>query len=170
MFFVVFNGGYEATPLWAVRVPLLVGESIPHQGGRQALSFLLIWGYLPLSLPPFCLAFSTMAQFSEWLHSTWGSLSTSVNRHRHHSLCLCMCSFQGLQPHHLTCGLHPSSVDALADVHGRIHNFPLIQPSKALLVCHWMITLPLFSCDTDYISPLTEVVLHGLGLVHLSHA
>ena len=51
--FVVFNGGYEATPLWAVRVPLLVGRSILHQRGRQALSFLLTWGVLTCFTPPF---------------------------------------------------------------------------------------------------------------------
>ena len=38
-------------PLQVARVPLLVGGSIPHQRGRQALSFLLTWGYLPVSLP-----------------------------------------------------------------------------------------------------------------------
>ena len=35
--------------------PLLVGGSIPHQGGRLMLSFLLTWGYLPVSLPLFVL-------------------------------------------------------------------------------------------------------------------
>ena len=69
-FFVVFNGGYEATPLWTARVPLLVGGSILHQGGRQALLFLLTWRYLPISLPPLCLALPTITQFGEWLHSS----------------------------------------------------------------------------------------------------
>ena len=32
--FIVFDGGYEATPLQAVRVPLPVGGSILCQGGR----------------------------------------------------------------------------------------------------------------------------------------
>ena len=57
-FFIIFvffisNGGYEATPLQAVRVPLLVGGSIPHQGGRQMLSFLLTQGVLTHFIPPF---------------------------------------------------------------------------------------------------------------------
>ena len=30
--------------------------------------------------------------------------------------------------------------------------------------------LPLFSCGILFLSPLTEVVLHGVGLGHLSHA
>ena len=50
--FIIFNGGYEATPLWEARVPLLVGGSILHQGGRQALSFLLTWGVLTCFTPP----------------------------------------------------------------------------------------------------------------------
>ena len=46
-------------------------------------------GYLPISLPLIlCLAFPTMTQFCERLHSSWGSLSTSINGHWHHSLCL----------------------------------------------------------------------------------
>ena len=42
-------------------------------------------GYLPISLPP-CLALPTMTQFGEWLHSSWGSLSASINGHWCHSL------------------------------------------------------------------------------------
>ena len=74
----VFNGGYEATPLW---VPLLVGRSILHQGDRQSRSPSLLMGDTYLFHSPLCLALPTMAQFSEWLHSSWGSLSVSVNRH-----------------------------------------------------------------------------------------
>ena len=78
--FIVSNGGYEATPLQLARVPLLVGGSILHQRRRQMLSFLLTWGYLPISLPPLLgLALPTMNQFCEWSHSSWGLLSTSIN-------------------------------------------------------------------------------------------
>ena len=80
-----------------------------------------------------------------------------------------MCSFQSLQPNHDTCGLHPSSVDALVDVHGRSHNFPFFHLREALLVGHWVIALPLSSCGILFSSPPTEVVLHWVGLVHLSH-
>ena len=46
-------------------------------------------GYLPVSLPPvLCLALPTVTQFYEWSHSSWGSLSTSINVHWCHSLCL----------------------------------------------------------------------------------
>ena len=83
---------------------------------------------------------------------------------------LCTCSFQSLQPNHITCGLHPSSVDASVDIHGRSHNFPFFHPREALLVGHQVTTLPLSSCGILFFSPPTEVVLHGVGLVHLSHA
>ena len=80
-----------------------------------------------------------------------------------------MCLFQGLQPHHITCGLHSSSVDAPVDVHGRSHNFLLFHPREALLVGHWVTALPLSSCGVLFFPPLTEVVLHGVGLSHVSH-
>ena len=83
---------------------------------------------------------------------------------------LCMCSFLGLQPYHITRGLHPSSMDAPVGIHGRSHNFPFFHPREALLVGHWVTALPLFSCGIYFFSPLTEVVLHGVGLVHLSCA
>ena len=82
---------------------------------------------------------------------------------------LCVCSFQGLQPNHVTCGFHPSSVDAPVEVHGRSCNFPFFHPREALLVGHWVTALPLSSFGILPFSPLTEVVLHGVGLVHLSN-
>ena len=73
--------------LYRWHVPLSVGRSILYQRGRLMLSFLLTWGYLPISLPPLlCLALSTVTQFCEWLHSSLASLSTSINWHWHHSL------------------------------------------------------------------------------------
>ena len=74
------------------------------------------------------------------------------------------CSFQGLQPIHFTCGLHPSSVDAPVDVHGPSHNFLFFHPREALLVGCWVIALPSFSCGILLLSPLKEVVLCGVGL------
>ena len=52
------------------------------------MSFLLTQGLLTHFTPPFCLALPNMTQFHDWLHSSWGSLSASVNRFRHGSLCL----------------------------------------------------------------------------------
>ena len=73
-----------------------------------------------------------------------------------------MCSFQGLQPIHFTCGLHPSSVDALVDVHDPSYNFPFFHHREALLVGHWVTTLPSFSCSILFPSPPEEVApIHG---------
>ena len=79
------------------------------------------------------------------------------------------CSFLSLQPNHFTCGLHPSSVDAPVDVHSRSHIFPFFHSTEVLLVGCRVTALPLFSCGILFSLPLTEVVLHGMGLVHLSH-
>ena len=79
------------------------------------------------------------------------------------------CSFQGMQPHHITYGLHLSSVDVPVDVHSRSHKFLFFHPREALLVGCWVTPLLFSSCGVLFFSPLTEVVLHGLGLVHLSH-
>ena len=126
-------------------------------------------GYLPISLSP-CLALPTLTQFSEWSQSMWGSLSASVNGHWHHSLSLTYVFLPRSAATSLYWGHHPSSVDTLVDVHGRSCSFPFIHPREALLVGCWVTTLPLFSCGVKFISPPTEVVLHGVGLVHLSHA
>ena len=115
------------------------------------------------------LAFPAVTQFSEWQHSSSGSLSPSINGYRCHPSALHMCSFGGLQPNHFTCGLHPSSVDALVDIHNSSCNFPFFHPREALLVGHWVMALPSLSCGILFPSPPKEVVLHGVGLVHLSH-
>ena len=81
---------------------------------------------------------------------------------------LCTCSLWGLWPHHITWGIHPSSVDAPVNIQGRSCNFPFFHPREALLIGHWVTALPLFSCGILFLSPW-EVVLHGVRLVHLSH-
>ena len=78
----------QCTPLQWVSVPLWVGRSIPWQRGRVLCPSLWHGGYLPISLPPFCLALPTMTQFSDWSHSSSGSLSANINGYRCHSLCL----------------------------------------------------------------------------------
>ena len=102
-------------------------------------------------------------------YSSFGSLSASINGYRRHPSALHTCSSRGLQPIRFTCGLHPSSVDAPVDVHGPSCNFPFFHPREALLVGHRVIALPFFSCGDLSSSPPKEVVLHGVGLVHLSH-
>ena len=56
-----------------------------------------------------------------------------------------MCSFWHLQPLHVTWGCHLSSMDALADIQSRSHNFPVIHPREVLLAGHWVTALPLLS-------------------------
>ena len=92
--------------------------------------------------PPFCLALPTMTQFHDWLHSSWGSLSASINGYRCCFLCL-MYMFlprSAAKSHYLWSSL--SFVDAPVDVHGRSHNFPFFHPREALLVSHQVTTLP----------------------------
>ena len=115
----------------------------------------------------FYFALPAMTQLSKLYHSSSSPLSASINGYRHHPSALHMCSFQGLQPNHFTCGLHPSSVDAPVDIHGISHNFPFFHPREALLVGCGVTTLPSFSCGIFFSSPPTEVVLHRVGLVHL---
>ena len=123
----------------------------------------------PFHPPPFCFALPTMTQFCDWSHSSWGSLSTSINGHRHHSLCL-MYMFlpkSAAKSHYLW------SSPILSGCSGR-HPWEKLQlsifhPREALPVCHQVTTLPLSSCGVLFSSPPTEVVLYGVGLVHLSH-
>ena len=135
---------------------------------QTKVSFTLTWGLLTHFTPSiFYLALPAVTQFSEWYHSSSSSLSASINRYRHHPSALCMCPFQGPQLNHFTCGLHPSSVDALVDLHSPIHNL-FFYPREALLVGCRETALPSFSCGFLLLSPPTEVVLHAVGLVHLS--
>ena len=148
---------------------LWVGRSILHQGSRPMALTSDIWITCPSHSPHFIyLALPAVTQFSEWQHSSSGSLSASINGYRHGPSALCMFSFRGLQPNHFTCGLHTSSVDTLVDIHDPSHNFPFFHPREALLVGHWVTALPSLSCGILFPSPPKEVVLHGVGLVHLS--
>ena len=124
--FVISHGGYDATPLQAVRVPLLVGRSILHHGGRQILWGLLTHFTPPISIWP-CLPrpSSVIGHIPLGVHYLPASTGIDVI-----PSALCTCSIQGLQPHHITCGLHLSSVEALVDVHGRSHNFSFSTPGK----------------------------------------
>ena len=146
---------------------LLVGGSILHQCGR----FFILHsdtGLLTCFIPPILiLALPAMTQFSEWHHPSIGSLSASINGHRRCSSALHTCSSGVQQPNHLTCGLHPSSVYNPVDIHNPSCNFPFFHPWEALLVGHWVSTLPFCSCGIITSSPPKEVVVQGVGLVHL---
>ena len=89
-----------------------------------------------------------------WVHYAPASMGSNVG-----PSALCTSSFHSLQPHHVICGLHLSSVDAPVDVHGRSCNFPFIHPREALLVSCQVTALPLFSCGAHFLPPPTEVSL-----------
>ena len=127
-------------------------------------------GLLTCFTPPILiLALPAMIQFSEWQPSSIGSLSTSINGYRCHPSALCTCSSGVQQPNHFTCGLHPSLVDGPVDVHNPICNFPFFHPWEASLVGRQVSALPFCSCGIITSSPPKEVVLQGVGLVHLYH-
>ena len=67
---------------------------------------------------------------------------------------------------HVTWSLHPSLVDALADIHGRSCNFPLIHLREVLLAWYWVIPRPLSSCGIISLSLPLGVGLTGVGMVH----
>ena len=136
--FVIFGGGYKATPLQVARVPLLVGRSIPCQRGGQVLSLVPfdMGGAYPFHSFLYCLALSTMTQFPEWSHSSLGPPSTSVNGHRCCSLCLTYVFL--LRSAATSCYLWSSPIlCGCSSRHpSRSCNFPFIHPRKALLVGH----------------------------------
>ena len=136
------------------------------------LPFTPTWGLLTQFTPPIIFIWPCLP----WPSSVSGSIPLQVHYlpastgYRHCPSALHMCSFWGLQPNHFTCGLHPSSVDAPVDVHGPSCNFLFFHPREALLVGCWVTALPSFSYCVLLSSPPMEVVLHGVGLVHLSCA
>ena len=125
-------------------------------------------GLLTRFTPPSLLALPALTRFSEWRLPSFGSLSAGINGYRHHPSALCTCSSRGALPKHLTQGPHPSSVDAPVDVHNPSRNFLYFHPWEAFLVGCWVTTLPFCSCGIISASPPEELVLQGVGLVHLS--
>ena len=149
---------------------LSVGRSILHQNARPMALHSNMRATCPFHSP-----ISVGWPCLPWPSSVNGSIPLLVHYLpasmgiRCHPSALHMCSSRGLQPNHFTCGLHPSSVDAPVDVHDPSHNFPFFHPREALLVGCQVTALPCFSCGVLSSSPPKEVVLHGVGLVHLSH-
>ena len=143
--------------------------STPHQGrGCQFVQKPDMGGYLPVTHP--------FQSCKPWLSSVSGCVSCKVyypmvsTGSNVIALAKCMWSSRCSCLLHVTWSLHPLSVDALADVHGRSHNFPLIHPRECLLAWHWVTTRPLCSCGIILLSLPLEVGFIGVGLVHLSCA
>ena len=109
-----------------------------------------------------------MTQFSDWLHSSLGSLYASINRYRHLSLCLTYVFFLKFAAGSLYLWSSPILSGCFRRCLQYKLQLPIFPPREALLVGCWVTVLPLFSCGVLFSSPLTEVVLHGAGLVHLS--
>ena len=71
---------------------------------------------------------------------------------------------------HIAWNLHPSSMDAPADIHRRSQSFPFIHPREVFLAWCRVIIRPLSSCGVVLLSLPLGVGLTGVGLVHMSHA
>ena len=126
-------------------------------------------GLLTHFIPPILiLALPAVIQFSEWQHPSIGSLSASINGHRCHPSALCMCSsgvpaakspylwsspiFSGCSSRHPWSKPQLSIFPPLGSSSGRSSGVRL-----AILLLWHVITS----------SPPKEVVLQGVGLVHL---
>ena len=75
----------------------------------------------------------------------------------------CMWSCRHPLPLHITWSLHPSSMDAVVDIHGRSHNFLLIHTREVLLAWCWSVTIPLSSSGVLLLSLPLGVGLTGGG-------
>ena len=84
--------------------------------------------------------------------------------------CWPFCKGRCPQPLHIAWNLHPSSVDALSDIHGRSHSLLFIHPREVFIAWHWVIARPSSSCGIVLMSLPLGVGLTGVGLEHPSHA
>ena len=117
---------------------------------------------------PHLFGLPTVTQFHDWLHSSWGSLSARVKGYRHCSLCL-MYMFlprSAAKSHYLW------SSPVLSGHSSRCPwqkpQLPVFPPQGSFTGRSLVDCLTLFSCGILLLPPPTEVVLHGVGLVHLS--
>ena len=78
----------------------------------------------------------------------------------------CIWSCRHSCPLHIIWSLHPSSVDALVDVHGRSHSFPFIHPREVFLAWCWVIGRPPSPHGIVSLSLPLGVDLTRLGLSH----
>ena len=122
----------------------------------------------PFHSPHFCLPLPTVTQFHDWLHTFWGSLSTSINGHGHHSFCLTYMFLlrSATTSHYLW------SAPILSGCSGRHPQqklqLPIFPPQGSFTGRSLGDHLTTFLLWHPLFSPCTEVVLHKVGLVHLS--
>ena len=90
----------------------------------------------------------------------WADIYPST---KHMQSCQPFCQSRHPWPLPITWNLHPSSVDAPVDIHGRSHSFPLIHPREAFLVWHWVIARPSSSCGVVLLSLPLGVGWTGVG-------
>ena len=121
--------GNRATLPSVAGVPLQLSGSILHQGRWwQVVEELDMEGCIPISYPQWsCYHDSVPWVVMVVIQSTiqWHLLANVYPSAK------CTQSCRHPLPLHITWSLHPSLVDALADVHRRSHNFPLIHPWKS---------------------------------------
>ena len=134
---VLYRWSEEVKPPYHWRCGSLEGlsRSILHQSGWWPnIEELDTVKHTPISYPR---SLTTTFQFCEqswWLSAIHWHLLVDI-----HPSTKCMWScwpfYQRRYPHllHITWNLCPSSVDALADIHGRSHSFPFIHPREVFL-------------------------------------
>ena len=160
--------GNRATLSSVAGVPLQLSGHIPHQvRWQQVIKELDTEGHIPISYPQWSfyhdsvpwVVVAVIQCAIQW--HLWADVYPSAKH---------MQSFRHPLPLHVTWSLHPSSVDALTDIHRRSHSFPLIHPREVFLAWCWVIARPLSPHGIIPLSLPLGVGLTRMGLAHLSHA
>ena len=145
------------------------GRSIPCQSGSLICLSLQHGSYLPISLPPFLFGLACCNPV-QWVVAFL--FQSTIHQHQWVST-LSLCLMYVFLPRSAAKSLYLWSSPILSGCSSRCPQYklqlPIFHPREALLVGCWVTTLPSFSCGVLLSSPPMEVVLHGVGLVHLSH-
>ena len=150
-------------------VPLWMSESISCQGRWwQVIKKLDTEGCIPVTYPQWssCHDSVTWVVMVVIQSATQWHLQAGDIYHSDKSTGSCRHPL----PLHITWSLHPSSVDALVDVHRRCPSFLLMHPREVFLAWCWVIARPLPSHGIVSLSLPLGVGLTGVELVHLYHA
>ena len=117
-------------------------------------------GCIPISYHPMVLLPWLSSMSSHGGHSVH-CLMVPMGWYQSSAKCMWFCRHP--LPLQITWSLHPSSVDAAADIHMRWCSLPLIHPREVLLAWCWVITRPLSSHGVVFLSLPPGVVLTGWG-------